>query len=480
MAETLYFDNNKELINSTGNPREPPKNAVYRLDILNRHDVDDARWKVAAKSIRASNGPLCKGGINRGFFQLDALDHTDIMFRLYFIGGQSEPKPFPGGTLAGFVMVNLKHNGSTYYIDAICADLKRGEIDQQKRLGSLLVKQVEAYATRNGGEAVQLSALAYVIGYYRKLGYRHFLECPRDGRVTAPEDPAITEAAEAALRLQFSSDAELDLALRAELAKKKSVWKPGSGLRRTSKRIDQLRLVESLYDYFDHYTKFGTVNDEVVAIGGNDIEKITGLVRKDNSAILNLLTLLREKNFAVNCGDGVAKTDLSTKDTDGNYNFHCNDEGFTMMKCLDKPNRLSDTRPSKRMRVGPGGSKKNVGKIYKMARKTRKAVPWKGWGKISPKGRQRTVMKRICGKKCFLGPGKSFPVCAKGTCKVNKKGLYAAYIRSRQWGSRRSHYKGKGHPTHARRVYKNVARKSRRMLRRRGVRVGESTRRRRR
>ena len=36
-------------------------------------------------------------------------------------------------------------------------------------------------------------------------------------------------------------------------------------------------------------------------------------------------------------------------------------------------------------------------------KKSRKSVPWKGWSKIAPKGKQRTTMYRKCGKKCFLG-----------------------------------------------------------------------------
>ena len=34
----------------------------------------------------------------------------------------------------------------------------------------------------------------------------------------------------------------------------------------------------------------------------------------------------------------------------------------------------------------------------------------------------------------FLDPqNKKYPICTKGSCKVNKKGLRAAYSRSRQW-----------------------------------------------
>ena len=62
--------------------------------------------------------------------------------------------------------------------------------------------------------------------------------------------------------------------------------------------------------------------------------------------------------------------------------------------------------------------------------------------------------------KCFLGPKLSFPVCAKGTCKVNKRGAWSAYIRARQWGGPAHAYRGRAHPRHSRRVYRDVARKA--------------------
>jgi hypothetical protein len=108
-----------------------------------------------------------------------------------------------------------------------------------------------------------------------------------------------------------------------------------------------------------------------------------------------------------------------------------------------------------------------------MANKTRKRVTWAGWGKIKPQGHAKTVMKRKCGKKCFLGPKKSFPVCAKGTCKVNSKGLYAAFVRAKQWGKKPSSYKGKSRPSMKQYVYKKVARTAKKMLKRRGFKVGK-------
>jgi hypothetical protein len=59
----------------------------------------------------------------------------------------------------------------------------------------------------------------------------------------------------------------------------------------------------------------------------------------------------------------------------------------------------------------------------------------KGWSKISPGAHDRTVMLHKCGKKCFLGPNKTFPICSKNTCKINKQGVYAAYIRAREYST---------------------------------------------
>lgn len=68
-----------------------------------------------------------------------------------------------------------------------------------------------------------------------------------------------------------------------------------------------------------------------------------------------------------------------------------------------------------------------------MPGKTRKNVPWKGWSKQKPTTAQRTVMLKKCGKKCFLGPNKSFPICIKNTCKRSRKGVSAAYIRAKEF-----------------------------------------------
>ena len=77
----------------------------------------------------------------------------------------------------------------------------------------------------------------------------------------------------------------------------------------------------------------------------------------------------------------------------------------------------------------------------------------KGWSKEAPGTHQRTVMLKKCGKKCFLGPNKTFPICTKNTCTKNKKGIHAAYIRAREYTTIRGTKK-----------YKNIASKAYKML----------------
>ena len=91
--------------------------------------------------------------------------------------------------------------------------------------------------------------------------------------------------------------------------------------------------------------------------------------------------------------------------------------------------------------------------------KTHKKLSSKGWSKKSPGTRERRKMKEQCGQKCFLGPisESSFPICNKNTCKKNQKGIYAAYVRARQYLSKTKKVK-----------YNRIAIRAKKMLKKRG------------
>lgn len=66
--------------------------------------------------------------------------------------------------------------------------------------------------------------------------------------------------------------------------------------------------------------------------------------------------------------------------------------------------------------------------------KHRRSVKRYRWN--APGTHARTLMMKRCGKKCFLGPRKSFPICSTGTCKRNKNGVHAAYVRAKEYSSK--------------------------------------------
>ena len=114
----------------------------------------------------------------------------------------------------------------------------------------------------------------------------------------------------------------------------------------------------------------------------------------------------------------------------------------------------------------------------------RRKLSSKGWARMAPGTHERTVMKKECGSKCFLGPTSEscFPICAKGSCKINTKGIYAAYVRAREYGSKRTKRSSskrsskrsstkrktnKGHH-HTKKVYNRIAARAKKMLKKRG------------
>jgi len=98
------------------------------------------------------------------------------------------------------------------------------------------------------------------------------------------------------------------------------------------------------------------------------------------------------------------------------------------------------------------------------ARHSTKNVPWRGWK--GPGTHERTVMRKKCGSKCFLGPKtcNCFPICNPGTCKINNKGIWAAYVRAREYGSSQMHSRGN---RHTKKTYQKIASKARTALKKR-------------
>ena len=104
------------------------------------------------------------------------------------------------------------------------------------------------------------------------------------------------------------------------------------------------------------------------------------------------------------------------------------------------------------------------------------------WSASAPKsvGDRAAVLKK-CGRKCFLGPGKSFPICARlgdaggaagsaGTCKIDRHGVQAAYSRAREWAAITARKKGSSKAAaRQHRKYTAIAKRAKSLLKRKGL-----------
>ena len=103
-----------------------------------------------------------------------------------------------------------------------------------------------------------------------------------------------------------------------------------------------------------------------------------------------------------------------------------------------------------------------VNKQFRSSRSSR------GWSRVAPKTvGERSALLSKCGRRCFLGSRKTFPICprlgASGSrsCKVDRRGVAAAYSRAREWASITARKK---RTSAAHRRYTAVARKARAIL----------------
>ena len=99
--------------------------------------------------------------------------------------------------------------------------------------------------------------------------------------------------------------------------------------------------------------------------------------------------------------------------------------------------------------------------MYKMLVKK-----YRGWSRVAPKTvGERSALLAKCGRRCFLGSRKTFPVCPHlgartRDCKIDHRGVAAAYSRAREWAS----ITARKRRTSAYRRYTAVARRARAIL----------------
>lgn len=231
---------------------------------------DKNQWdninSVINKLTNKKNGNICNNMIPESFFKKEYLDSdTSIIFVL-------ESKK--SSNIIGFSLcndLNLESNYNGIYLDAICC--KPG-------YGSILLKFIENFAQKKKFNFIELSALAYIINYYRKQGYRHTKNC----------------------RL-----------------------KEGEGYREKNiPKLAELNVIK----------KFKNEDDIIYWKEGKNKNIILKSINEKDPDFVNFLKLLSIRGYGVSC----SKYKKRPKDNK-TYTFikkKCMNEGFTMRKCFKK------------------------------------------------------------------------------------------------------------------------------------------------
>ena len=403
----------------------------------------EATFRTMAASIRQSvtgKKDLCGGQLNKSFFS-GAEKNADVLFLLYQIHETDQRKKF---RFSGFVCCNdltaldeeddeeLKHEhvedcdlppeerendegkgGKTLYIDAICAKTNElgpeAEFAKEKagdqgvpkiRLGSVLLNTVEDYAKLRGFDQLKLSALTYVINYYRRLGYKHDCGCDDS------ETDNIKRLGDKASKFIFGSET---VALLTYNLEKSIILCSGD----KSLEDTQLEISNNLKTYVDEDTFYdddmGTSSDKtpqenlgliLAHMSSKTFCKPRGTpypVTMDNikdkcvetndggDGIFGLYKLLSELSAT---GKSVACSEWKTKSTrqqaqhqdeDGDT-IDCGDEGYTMRKCIkdqnyncrDEGGRATIDKTCVRPEAQGGAKKKRKTKKNKKAKKHKK------------------------------------------------------------------------------------------------------------
>lgn len=430
---------------------------VYRSPAEYKRDKATAgEWSFLGQQVREMNKSLCQGGIASGFFSSEKhIDETSLVFLLYGVPSKGREN------LYAFALCNdLTHerhrderedNESSIYLDAICANPRQIREDRRVAMkvsaGKILINAIENYARKHRVEMVRLSALPYVVHYYRKLGYRHI----HGGRTAADEDKELTRLADATSMMRFTDSDALENAYKVEMALAFGML--GSEEERRAADMRNLNAYFPSYRFFPDErdrsrmralprdyslgdldgTQHGDreIMRDIVALERMVNEKLSerGGARSGESGmkLKDFFAELVRQRFALDCEDdgrtGRLMIELGDWDEAGKTaELACDQNGYTMRKNIKKEPHLIKCTGARK----GGASRKNIHRWrWSVCRPTRRCTD-----------RERRVMRDRCGDKCFISGGEGenrWPICTKGTCRVSRKGVRVAYTRARKW-----------------------------------------------
>lgn len=221
------------------------------------------------------------------------------------------------------------------YIDVLCA---------APRTGKAMLEAVTVFAKTKGYNALMLSSLAYVVGFYASQGFR--LASFPGAAATAPVRLAQEQLGE----LRFASDKEFDFAFKVGYALSLAGGDPAA-------------LTRSLNDYFKGEHTFSLeANGEITAYYANGKEseadtKTVAAAKYDPGPYIGLVeavATLRKAGLSVHDEQPPAGSRHAiARDEEGDRAVAGVEDGFTMFKGLgDLPTRGGTSRTRRSVKKG--------------------------------------------------------------------------------------------------------------------------------
>ena len=312
--------------------------------------VTQKTWNYITSGIREAQDSFCKGELSGNFFNKEKTqEDIDIIFTLSLFEETLDASKHvkTKSRLIGFCMCvdrTLYEDNDemcpTLYIDAICGNIQDVRTPAPTspdglwtepiynlndehgphagiKVGKVLLNIIELYGKNNGFEQMKLSALSYVINYYRRIGYTHIHDR------TEIEDPELKRIAETVSKKIFKSEEEVDTQLRIERA-----------IQLCDNNVDKLKENLKIYLQLEVVPTDEETNDYLQKIA-NTISISNINVDDGKNGIYDLLVKLTQLEFAPSCtGTSIPIRRNWLQQIDGEFITKCIDDGFTMRKSL--------------------------------------------------------------------------------------------------------------------------------------------------
>ena len=189
----------------SGKRTQTPSKVAFVLDIYNKKKMTKTDANHLQARLREGAKTYCHNAIAPEHVE-KAWNTSTQLIELRIRSARGSPLSI------GFALVQKK--GKTLFIHLLCAATseRTSERAQLTKLpispGTILLDQIEELATAAGVLDIQLSAVPYVINYYRNKGFRHLYP----GEST--ERPTIAAAAKTIAQHRFKTNDEVDRVLK--------------------------------------------------------------------------------------------------------------------------------------------------------------------------------------------------------------------------------------------------------------------------